>query len=170
MSQMNIKKDWYLATSKPRQESRAVENLLNQGITAYSPQLNVEKIRAGKKVIVSEAMFSGYVFIQLSPEDGLWHKVKSTRGIRDWVRFSTNLAKLPCNLVEQLIKQDNLDSKVMVKKIYTPGELVRVLSGPFEGLKGIYQAGSGEERAMILIDFLGSSNRVSLENNQITSD
>ena len=162
--------DWYLATSKPRQESRAVENLLNQGIKAYSPVLNVEKIRAGKKQIVEEAMFTGYVFINISPEDGLWHKVKSTRGIRDWVRFSGKAAKLPDRLVESLKNSENETKSLVIKKQFEKGESVRILSGPFEGLKGVFLADSGEKRSMILIEFLGNQNRLNVSNDELITD
>jgi len=162
--------EWYLAASKPRQESRAVENLLNQGINAYSPIMRVEKIRSGKKIIVEEAMFTGYVFINISPEDGLWHKVKSTRGIRDWVRFSGYAAKLPTSLVETLIESEQTSGSHIVKKQFKQGEHVRILSGPFEGLKGIYLSESGEKRSMILIEFLGKENRLKVANEQIVTE
>lgn len=161
---------WYLAASKPRQETRAIENLHNQGITAYSPLISVEKIRSNKKVIVEEAMFPGYIFIKLSPQSGLWHKVKSTRGVRDWVRFSGKAASLPEKLVDNLIKQEQQQTLPTLNKCPSPGDRVKILSGPFQGLNGIYQASSGEERAIILIDFLGKVNRLKLNNVQITSN
>jgi transcriptional antiterminator RfaH len=161
---------WYLAASKPRQEFRAVENLLNQGINAFCPLISVEKVRAGKKVVVDEAMFTGYVFINLSPEDGLWHKVRSTRGIRDWVRFSGMAAKLPTQLVESLIESEQNEANVLVKKSFASGDSVRILSGPFEGLKGIYLAENGEKRSLILIEFLGNQNRLKVDNSQIITD
>lgn len=161
---------WYLATSKPKQECRAIENLKNQGINAFSPTIKVEKIRAGKKLVVEETMFTGYLFINLSPEDGLWHKIRSTRGIRDWVRFSGKAARIPTQLVSQLIEQQQSQEKTIVKSTFKPGEEVRILSGPFEGLKGIYLAQNGEERALILIEFLGKQNRLKLANEQIVSE
>lgn len=161
---------WYLAASKPKQETRAIQNLLNQGINAYSPMMNVEKLRANKKHIVLEAMFTGYVFINLSPEDDLWHKVKSTRGIRDWVRFAGNAAKLPVNLVESFIQQEKSSAPITVKSYFNSGESVRILSGPFKGLTGIYQTSSGEERSIILLNFLGKENALKVENQQITAD
>lgn len=162
--------NWYLATSKPRQEARAVENLKNQGVTAFSPTIKVEKIRSGKKLIVEECMFTGYVFINLSPEDGSWHKIRSTRGIRDWVRFSGKAAKIPSELVIQLIEQQQSQEEIVIKKSFKPGSKVRILSGPFEGLKGIYLAQNGEQRALILIEFLGKQNRLKLGNEQIIGD
>lgn len=168
--QLSALTPWYLAASKPRQEARAVKNLLNQGINAYSPIVNIEKIRASKKIVVTEAMFTGYVFVNLKPEDGLWHKVKSTRGIRDWVRFSNKVAQLPEGLVERFIEIASDPNHNDIKKYFVPGEPVRILSGPFQGMKGIYKASSGEERAMILIEFLGQVNKLHVTNDQIQTE
>ncbi|MET1253587.1 transcription/translation regulatory transformer protein RfaH [Aliikangiella maris] len=165
VSQQSVQ-EWYLAASKPRQETRAIENLHNQGITAFAPTIFVEKLYAGKKRVIEEALFPGYVFISLSPKDGLWHKVRSTRGIRDWVRFSSIPAKLPLNLVQEFIEKQNNDQQEVVKRCFNPGDCISIMSGPFRGLKGIYEASSGEERSLILIEFLGKVNRLKLENNQ----
>jgi transcriptional antiterminator RfaH len=161
--------NWYLATSKPKQEQRAVENLENQGITAFSPSFKVEKIRAGKKTVVSEIMFTGYVFIQLTQDDPLWHKVKSTRGIRDWVRFATTFAQIPNQLVQQLML-DQQQTSDTVQEHYKQGDKVHLLDGPFAGLSGIYQASSGLERSIILLEFLGKTNRLKVDNSNLKRD
>ncbi|MDH5434499.1 MAG: transcription/translation regulatory transformer protein RfaH [Gammaproteobacteria bacterium] len=161
---------WYLLASKPKQEIRAVENLANQGIKAYCPMIKVERMRAGKKYIVDEALFSGYLFVYLSPQSPIWHKVRSTRGVRDWVRFAHNVAQLPTALVEEILNQQNTMEEESVMRFYKPGESVRILSGPFQGLTGIYQASSGEERAIILIDFLGNTSQMIVDNQSIQKE
>lgn len=167
---MKNSSDWYLATSKPRQETRAVKNLENQGVRAYSPIIKVEKVRSGKKRIVEEPMFTGYVFINISPEDALWHKVRSTRGIRDWVRFSSNVAKIPDSLIKAFVDSEQNFSQSFDNNKLQKGDSVRILSGPFEGLTGIFLADSGEKRAMILIDFLGKQSRLNVSNEQIIAE
>jgi transcriptional antiterminator RfaH len=161
---------WYLATAKPRQESRAVENLENQQIQAFCPTVKVEKLRRGKKEIVTEALFTGYLFINLSPQDALWHKVRSTRGIRGWVRFAGEVAKIPDKLVTSLIQANFEPELQLVISHFNKGQAIRVLSGPFAGLKGIYDKEDGELRSMILVNFLGQTNHLKIPNEQIISD
>jgi transcriptional antiterminator RfaH len=161
---------WYLAASKTREEFRAVEHLFNQGIKAFAPSINIEKIQAGRKIVVSEAMFKGYIFVNLFPEHELWHKVRSTRGVRDWVRFANKVAKVPCSLVDSLIQQNAENKFKVIKKCFNLGDKVEVMSGPFKGLSGLYQTSCGETRSLILIDFLGKQSRLELENKQIKVD
>lgn len=162
---------WYLAASKPKQELRAVENLTNLGIMSYCPVVSVERLVRGKKSIKQEALFSGYLFIRLSVEDPNWHKVRSTRGIRDWVRFSGNVAKLPTGLIQDLINSEQAETepRIVVNRM-DKGQPVRVLSGPFAGLSAIFEQNDGEMRSMILVEFLGQINRLKVDNDQIAAD
>ena len=41
-----------------------------------------------------------------------------------------------------------------------PGDHVRVFDGPLAGVDGLFQARSGERRAMLLIEFMGRQTRV----------
>ena len=167
---MTNSSDWYLATSKPRQENRAVENLKNQGIKGYSPVIKLEKVRGGKKQIVEEPMFTGYLFINLSPEDPKWQKVRSTRGVRDWVKFSGSTAKLPQALIDSLIDAENSQLIAFDTIKLQKGDSVRILSGPFEGLNGVFLTDNGEKRAMILVDFLGKQSRLNVAKEQIIGE
>jgi len=161
---------WYLAATKPRQELRAVEQLANQGIRAFSPQIKVEKIRKGVKYISGEALFSNYLFINISVNNSAWSKVRSTRGIRDWVKFSGKVAKLPKGLVEELIDISLSPENDMTIKRFEKGGKIRVLSGPFAGLSGVFEADDGDKRAMVLVEFLGQRSRLSLGNEQIATE
>ncbi|MFB1486250.1 MAG: transcription termination/antitermination NusG family protein [Thiocapsa sp. C4-3m] len=48
---------WYLVQSKPRQAERAEVNLVQQGYSVFHPQLMVERIRRGRRVVVEESLF-----------------------------------------------------------------------------------------------------------------
>jgi len=166
----SAKSCWYLAASKPKQEARAVENLTNQDIQAFCPMIKVEKLRRGNRVLVDEALFTGYIFINLSQQSSLWPKVRSSRGVRDWVKFAGNVAKLPDNLMDSLLKINlSTDNPIIVNR-FNPGEKLRILSGPFSGLSAIFEKDDGEKRSMILVEFLGQKSRLTLPNDQIISN
>jgi len=165
----NSPPEWFLAATKPNQEFRAVENLKTQNIHAFCPKLKVEKVSNKKKRVIEEAIFKGYIFIQISFNDPCWHKVRSTRGIRDWIRFSGNVAKIPTKLVLELINAQESKETIVLNKL-NEGDGVRILAGPFEGLEGIFQKNDGDVRAIILLNFLGKSNRISIEQSQLSHE
>ena len=162
--------DWYLATAKPRQESRALENLANQDIVAFAPLVEVEKIRSGRRLVVTEALFPGYLFINISPTDGAWQRVRSTRGLRDWVRFSGAPARVPSELVNKLRLENKQQEGLIVRSTYARGDRVRILEGPFAGLQGVFETANGIERSLILVEFLGKTSHLELANKQISAD
>ncbi|WP_144393563.1 transcription/translation regulatory transformer protein RfaH [Pleionea sediminis] len=156
------KKDWYLVATKPKQESRAKEHLANQGIEFFLPEVEIEKAARGKRVVRKEPLFPGYVFVLLSDSDALWSKVRSTRGLRDFIRFSGRPAKVASSIVEHLkLELDSRDLKL--SQIPQKGSKVLLTSGPFRGLEAIFEVLDGEHRAIILLELLGKAQRITVE-------
>ncbi|MDI9244969.1 transcription/translation regulatory transformer protein RfaH [Marinobacter sp. CHS3-4] len=142
---------WYAIQHKPAQGNRALENLQNQGVTCFYPKVTVEKIRAGKRIKKHEALFPGYLFINLDNADPIWSKLRSTRGVIRVVSFANKPAVIDDQTI-QLIKSglEQVESKGGIK----PGQSIEIASGPFAGLSAIFQAYDGEERAIVLISFM----------------
>jgi transcriptional antiterminator RfaH len=44
-----------------------------------------------------------------------------------------------------------------------PGDKVRVFDGPLAGVNGLFQAESGEDRALLLIEMMGRQTRVEVD-------
>ena len=63
---------WYLVQSKPRNEARALENLLRQGYETYLPLIEVERLQRGKLLKKQEPLFSRYLFLHLEEGNDNW--------------------------------------------------------------------------------------------------
>ncbi|GAA4364611.1 transcription/translation regulatory transformer protein RfaH [Kangiella marina] len=158
---------WYLVHCKPRQELRAEENLENQSINSFLPLMSIDKVVRGKRQMVEEVMFPGYLFVELPLSGELWAKIRSTRGIRDFVRFGGKPARISLELLEQLkVLETNL---VTNTDVGTPkeGDRVRILRGPFKDLEGVFQMADGERRSIVLLNILGKESKLELLNKDI---
>ncbi|MBW3226035.1 transcription/translation regulatory transformer protein RfaH [Marinobacter adhaerens] len=142
---------WYALQYKPAQGDRALQHLQNQGITCFFPKITVERVRAGKRVRKLEPLFPGYLFVNLEQSDPMWSKLRSTRGVLKIVSFANKPAGV-CDEVIGHIKA-SLDS-VAEQGGIKPGQAVYVSEGPFEGIRAIFRAYDGEERAIVLINFM----------------
>ena len=142
---------WYALQYKPAQGDRALQHLQNQGITCFFPKITVERVRAGRRVSKLEPLFPGYLFVNLEQSDPMWSKLRSTRGVLKIVSFANKPAGV-CDEVIGHIKA-SLDS-VAEQGGIKPGQAVYVSEGPFEGIQAIFQAYDGEERAIVLINFM----------------
>ncbi|WP_251360164.1 transcription/translation regulatory transformer protein RfaH [Kangiella sp. TOML190] len=159
---------WYLIQAKPKQQAKAKEHLDNQGIENFYPTIEIEKIIRGKRQKVLEPLFANYIFVRLDDEAIGWSKIRSTRGVRDFVRFGSQVAKVPEPLIES-IKQDvsSLTAESIESNVPKVGEKVKITDGVFKDLEGIYKAKNGEERSIILLTVLNKVTELEILNTQV---
>jgi transcriptional antiterminator RfaH len=150
---------WYVVHTKPRQEGRALENLQNQGFTCFLPTMQVQKLRNQRVQVVTEPMFSRYLFIQLDDQSQNWGPIRSTLGVSKLVSFGPQPAKVPPEFVA-FLKEAPPET---LERMFVPGDTVKVAAGPLQGLEGKYLAHVGETRAFVLIELLGQPQRLRLE-------
>ena len=162
--------NWLLLQVKPRQEMRALENLERQQAQCYCPLIQVEKLRRGKRIQVEEALFAGYLFINIQPQrDGLTYtSIRSSRGVNKIVGFGAEPITIPEALIEQLKLRESA-SLACAKSEDLPqaGDQINIIEGPFKGLQALYSRTDGQQRAIVLIDLLHQQIPTSLSNIQI---
>lgn len=149
---------WHLVQTKPKQELRALENLENQGFRCVLPTLDVERIVSGRRKIVTEPLFSRYLFVYLMPDKGGWTPIRSTRGVSSIVSFGGRFATLPDACVAALASSP----RIPAEPLFRPGERVSIASGPFAGMEGIYAVPDGEIRALVLIELMNQPQKLNL--------
>lgn len=143
---------WYVIQCKPRQDLRALENLQRQGYSCYLPTLNVEKLRCGRKLDVPEALFPGYLFIQLDTIRDNWSPIRSTRGVSQIVRVRDQPLPVRNEIVESI--RQRLEGKELRVPCFRPGERVLITEGCFAQLVAIFVANDGAERVTLLLSIL----------------
>jgi transcriptional antiterminator RfaH len=155
-------KAWYAVQSRPRQEAVAELNLDRQGYHTYLPRILLRKRRRDKWTRVVEPLFPRYLFIQVDPSEQSLSPVRSTLGVTGLVRLGQLLCPVPDGVIEYLRRAENPDTHQQHADAWPhqPGDTVQILEGPFAGLSGIFQAATGEERAMLLIELLGRQNTI----------
>ena len=154
---------WYVAHTKPRQESTAVANLQRQGYKTYVPMLYCSKKRRGRWERIEEVCFPRYVFFSPgSPRQGL-ATVRSTIGVASLVSFGQKPATIATDVLHALQTMElagqqcsNDDAPVHP---FAVGDAVQIDTGPLSGLVGIVAA-SGIERVGVMLSLLGREKQV----------
>lgn len=163
--------NWLLLQVKPRQELRALENLERQQGECYCPQIVIEKLSRGKRVQVEEALFPGYMFINVQPEqNGLTYtSIRSSRGVSKIVGFGVDPIKVPAALIAQIKRREQAgSSSASAKNVPQTGDSVNILEGPFKGLKAVFSHTDGQQRSIVLIGLLNQQTPTSFANTHIT--
>ena len=152
---------WYVVYTKPRQETRAIENLRNQGFVCFLPTLAVERLRGGRQVEIAEALFPRYLFVHLEVGRSNWAAIRSTRGAVRLVEFGGMAARIPEAFIATLAEQS-----AQLKKLFEVGKRLKVINGPFAGIEmelvRLYRTPDGEARVIVLMDILMRPQQVNL--------
>lgn len=144
-------KAWYLVYSKPQQERLALENLERQGYASYLPLIRNRRRRNGRFVSLVEPMFPRYLFVHLSDETDNWSPIRSTIGVANMVRFGMRAARVPDSLIETMRERDENGIQPLTLPELKPGDHVRIVEGIMAGYEAIFQAKTGKERVVLLL-------------------
>lgn len=147
---------WYVIHTKPRQEARALTNLIQQGYQCFLPMISLEKLSRGRVSLVEEPLFPRYLFICLDQgRNGQnWAPIRSTIGVSSLVTFGSGPAKMHPDLIDVLLQQQEALSDTP-ERLFQKGERLLIGSGAFAGLEAVYEMASGDNRAMVLIELMG---------------
>ncbi|MFA7942772.1 transcription/translation regulatory transformer protein RfaH [Pseudomonas brenneri] len=154
---------WYLVQCKPRQDGRAEEHLTRQGYMCCRPMHDREKIIRGRRQVLSESLFPGYLFIQIS-DDESWSPLRSTRGVSHVVKFGGKPLAVNDRLVSQF---QNYDGGLSV--VFRAGDRVRILDDGFADVEAIFKAATGDERVVLLIKLLNRAQELTLPLKSVAS-
>ena len=120
--------------------------------------MQVQKLRNQRVQVVTEPMFSRYLFIQLDDTTQNWGPIRSTLGVSKLVSFGPHPAKVPPEFVANL--KEALPETLA--RLFASGDNVQVAAGPLQGLEGKYLAHDGEARAFVLIELLGQPQKIAM--------
>ena len=164
-------KQWYVVQTKPRKEREAEENLRRQAFETYLPWLQQARRRGGRWTKVIEPLFPRYLFVYMDIEQESVAPIRSTYGVSKLIKFGQHIQPLASEVIDFLKAHENPESGCCEReeKPLTKGDSVEIREGPFEGLAGIYEQSSGEGRAIVLLNYMGGQNRVTLPREQISN-
>jgi len=149
---------WGVGMCKSNSEFIAKYNLERQGFETYLPKF----LSKNGKEIKIKILFPRYIFIKIELQ---WYSIKGTRGITKLLMRETTPAVVHDMIIENLKKRE--DSKGFIILPEPPkfqlGEKVRIVNSALYGYIGIYNGMRDHERARILIELLGQSVPVDLD-------
>lgn len=142
---------WYLLQCKAQQQTRAQWHLAEQGFEYYFPLHTVKRIAKGKVQTRTEALFPGYVFINLSDESK-WSALRSTRGVSKIVSFNGSPHPVPDALIAGLLQRFATPAPPV--NLFKSGERVVITEGCFRHIEAIVKSVKADERIIVLLKIL----------------
>ena len=153
-----------------RVKLHGVEDLFGEILV---PTEEVVEMRDGKKRKSERKFYPGYVLVQMEMNDSAWHLVKETPRV---LGFIGGTAERPAAITEReadaiLQRVADRTDKPRPKTIFEPGEVVRVIDGPFADFNGVVEEVNYEKsKLQVSVLIFGRSTPVELEFGQVEKD
>lgn len=162
------KSHWLVVNTHAHREKLAIENLQRQNFQSYCPLMRKRlRGRMGPREVL-RPMFPSYLFVRVTPDKSQWRPVLSTYGVRKVVRFGDDVPYLDARFVETLQAREVDGAIVKPREPYVPGQDIRIVFGPFDGLIAKIIDVRENDRLVILMDLLGQSVRGRIHADQVS--
>ncbi len=134
------------------------------------PTEEVVEMKAGQKRKSERKFFPGYVLVQMELNDETWHLVKETPRVLGFIGGKAEkpspITEAEANIILQRVEA-GVDQP-RPKTIFEPGEMVRVIDGPFNDFNGVVEdVNYDKSRLNVAVLIFGRSTPVELEFSQV---
>ena len=170
-----IKLRWYVVQAFSGYEARVQKTLLEHieihGLEDKFGQIlvpteEVIEMRAGQKRKSARKFFPGYVLVEMAMDIEAWHLVKSVPRVLGFIGGTTDRPR-PISQEEADRILQRLEESVdqpRPKTLFEPGEVVRVIAGPFADFNGVVEELDYEKsRIKVSVSIFGRATPVELE-------
>lgn len=138
------------------------------------PTEEVVEMRAGQKRKSERKFFPGYVLVQMELNDDSWHLIKETPRVMGFLGSKDSTGKdrpapISNREADTILQrmQDGVE-KPKPKTLFEPGEVIRVIDGPFNDFNGVVEGVNYERsRLQVAVQIFGRSTPVELEFGQV---
>jgi transcriptional antiterminator NusG len=134
------------------------------------PTEEVVEMRDGSKLRSERKFFPGYVLVKMEMNDETWHLVKEVPKVLGFIGGSSDkpapITEKEANAILNRV-QEGADQP-RPKVLFEPGEVVRVIDGPFNDFNGVVEQVNYEKsKVRVAVQILGRSTPVDLDFGQV---
>ena len=158
------------AVMRSLRERIAMSNVKSHFGDVLVPTEEVVEMRAGKKRRSERKFFPGYVLVNMDLNEATWHLVKDTPRVMGFIGGKADapapLSDAEANAILERVQKGS--EKATPKTVFEPGELVRVIDGPFNDFSGVVEEVNYDKSRMIVgVTIFGRSTPVELDFSQV---
>lgn len=171
--------DWYVVHSYAGYENKVKTNLetriqsLNMEDYIFQIEVPTEEVpvvKNGKRQLVQQKKYPGYIYVRMILTDESWSAVRNTPGVTGFVGMTNKPSPLRLAEVAQILAPAVEKKKVEPPKAqrFEVGESVTVMDGPFATLPAtISEVNLDAQRLKVLVSIFGRETPVELQFNQV---
>jgi len=121
------------------------------------------KIKAGKRKVVEEKIYPGYVLVEMIVTDDSWYVVRNTPRVTGFVGSGTTPTPVSPEEIKELQKRMGVEEPKYKMDILV-GDSVKIVDGPFKDTDGkVAEVDEERGRIKVLISMFGRETPVELD-------
>lgn len=125
------------------------------------------KIKNGKRRVIEEKIFPGYVLVEMVVTDDSWYVVRNTPNVTGFIGTGTTPTPVSDAEIEALRQRMGVDEP-KYKIDITPDSPVRIVDGPFKDFEGkVAEIDDARGKIKVLVAIFGRETPVELDFLQI---
>lgn len=125
------------------------------------------RIKNGKRKVVEEKIFPGYVLVEMVVTDESWYVVRNTPNVTGFIGTGTIPTPISEDEVKSLQKRIGVEEP-KYKVDVSEGSPVRIIDGPFKNLEGkVTNVDESKGKIKVLVSMFGRETPVELDFLQI---
>ena len=170
-------RQWYAIHTYSGYEEKVAESI-RQRINAVDmadkifdvmvPKEKQIQIKNGKRKVVDEKIFQGYVLVEMRLTDETWFIVRNTPGVTGFVGADSNPTPVSEHEITKIKKRMGVeDPKHNID--FKEGEVVNIIDGPFKGFDGaVSEIDTAKGKLRVMVSMFGRDTPVELDALQVT--
>ena len=147
----NDKRLWYVIYVRSRHEKNVHSALLNKGIHASLPMMTVVRTWSDRKKKLRLPLFRSYIFVNINL---IIEKsnVLQTPGVVKFIGIGKEPSIIPDKQIHWIHMMVAESTTARAEKEIPVGQRVRIMIGPFKGIKGVVKRVGGRSRLVVLME------------------
>lgn len=145
---------------KQRIESMDMQNLIFDVIVPKEKKI---KIKAGKRTVIEERIYPGYVLVDMVVTDASWYVVRNTPNVTGFIGLGTTPTPVDPREIDSIKKRMGVQEptyKIDVKA----GDIVKINDGPFKDFEGkVQEADEDKGKVKVFVSIFGRETPVELD-------
>jgi transcription termination/antitermination protein NusG len=149
-----------------RQRINAVD-MADKIFDVMVPKEKQIQIKNGKRKVVENKIFQGYVLVEMKLTDETWYIVRNTPGVTGFVGSGTEPTPVSDSEIAKIKKRMGVeDPKHQID--FSEGEVVSITDGPFKGFDGaISEIDTAKGKIKVMVSMFGRDTPVELDALQV---
>ncbi|HAO81355.1 MAG: Transcription antitermination protein nusG [Parcubacteria group bacterium GW2011_GWD2_43_10] len=171
-----LSKRWYAIHTYSGYEENVSRNLkqriesMDMSDKIFNVLIPTEKkirIKNGKRKVIEEKIFPGYVLVEMVVTDDSWYVVRNTPNVTGFIGTGTTPTPIDEAEIKELQKRMGIQEPKYQIDV-TPGTPVKIIDGPFKDFEGkVAEVDEARGKIKALVSMFGRETPVELDSLQI---